>query len=69
MMAEYDRVMTDFDKPTLAREGIDGCYDKMIVRGSGIDMPLKLLSPYQCFDLEVYEAVMETMRSLYPDWN
>ena len=68
MMAEYDEVMTAFDEPTLARGGIDGCYDKMIVRGSGIDMPLRLLSPYKCFDMEVYEAVMQNMRERYPEW-
>ena len=68
MLAEYERVMTDFDVPTLAREGIDGCYDKMIVRGSGIAMPLRLLSPYKCFDTEVYEAVMKNMRDRYPEW-
>ena len=68
MMVEYQEVMTAFDEPTLAREGIDGCYDKMIARGSGIDMPLRLLSPYKCFDLEVYETVMKSMRERFPDW-
>lgn len=68
MMAKYNEVMIAFDEPTLAREGIDGCYDKMIVRGSGIDMPLRMLSPYQCFDMEVYELVMRNMRERYPDW-
>ncbi len=68
MMKEYIKVMTDFDEPTVKRSGIDGCYDKMIVRGSGIDMPLRLLSPYLCFDMEVYDAVMKLMRDRYPDW-
>ena len=53
---------------TLAGEGIDGCYDEMIVRGSGIDMPLRLLSPYRCFDMEVYEAVMQNMRERFRNW-
>ena len=68
LMKEYLQVMVDFDEPTLERSGIDGCYDKMIVRGSGIDMPLRLLSPYLCFDMEVYDSVMKLIRERYPDW-
>ena len=68
LQAEYMKVMAAFDDATPEREAIDGAYDKMIVRGSGIDMPLRLLSPYQCFDLEVFEACMRDLRERFPDW-
>ena len=51
-----------------SREAIDGAYDKMIVRGSGIDMPLRLLSPYQPFGMATFEACMQALRENYPDW-
>jgi dihydrodipicolinate synthase/N-acetylneuraminate lyase len=68
MQAEYIRVMDTFLKPTAGRECIDGAYDKMIVRASGIDMPLRLLSPYIGFDEETFEACVRTLRERYPDW-
>ena len=68
MMAEYIRVMEAFDEPTRERAAIDGAYDKMIVRGGGIDMPLRLLSPYRGFDIEVYEAVMKNLKERFPEW-
>ncbi len=68
LMAEYIQVMLAFDEPTRGREAIDGAYDKMVVRGSGIDMPLRLLSPYQCFDKEVYEAVIQSVKERFPGW-
>lgn len=40
----------------------------MIVRGSGIDMPLRLLSPYQPFGMATFEACMQALRENYPDW-
>ena len=41
---------------------------KMIVRGKGIDMPLRQLSPYLHFDMEIYDSVMKLMRERYLDW-
>lgn len=68
MQAEYLRVMDAFLEPTRGREAMDGAYDKMIVRGSGIDMPLRLLSPYRGFDLETFDACMRAVREGYPEW-
>ena len=68
LQAEYIKVVQTFLEPASAREAIDGAYDKMIVRGSGIDMPLRLLSPYQAFDLATFEACMQALRERYPDW-
>ncbi len=68
LMAEYIQVMLAFDEPTRGHEAIDGAYDKMVVRASGIDMPLRLLSPYKCFDKEVYEAVIQSVKERFPGW-
>ncbi|MBZ0303470.1 MAG: dihydrodipicolinate synthase family protein [Anaerolineae bacterium] len=43
--------------PLLAQRRIDGAYDKILARLSGLDsMPLRLLSPYQGFSEADYEA-------------
>ncbi len=55
--------------PALAEERIDGAYDKMIVRMAGLDeMPLRLLSPYQSCDEELYEACRRVFAERYRDW-
>ena len=61
-------VIDDFIEPTLPKALIDGAYDKMIVRLSGIDFPLRLLSPYESFPEEVCEAVRKTLNERHPDW-
>ena len=40
----------------------------MIVRASGIDMPLRLLSPYESFGEGTYEACVAGFRERYSDW-
>ena len=48
---------------------IDGAYDKMIVRMGGCEeMPLRLLSPYQCFSEEEFQACKRVLHERYPDW-
>ena len=49
-------MIDDFIEPTRGKSLIDGAYDKMIVRLSGLDMPLRLLSPYESFSEEVFRA-------------
>jgi dihydrodipicolinate synthase/N-acetylneuraminate lyase len=34
---------------------MDGAYDKVLMRLGGVDMPLRLLSPYESFSEEVFE--------------
>jgi len=68
MQVEYMRVADAFDTPTMAYDRIDGAWDKMIVRASGIDMPLRLLSPYQGFTQEIFEECIGAVRRNYPDW-
>ena len=48
---------------------IDGAYDKVIVRLGGFEqMPLRLLSPYQCFTEEAFQASKRILHERYPDW-
>ncbi|MCZ6676834.1 MAG: dihydrodipicolinate synthase family protein [Candidatus Poribacteria bacterium] len=68
MQAEYLQVANAFLAPARGLERIDGAYDKMIVRASGVDMPLRLLSPYEGFDLETFNACVRAVRERYPDW-
>ncbi|MDP6064013.1 MAG: hypothetical protein QGI49_04405, partial [SAR202 cluster bacterium] len=61
---EIDEAKDTFLAPTIGGvEHIDGAYDKMIVRASGIDMPLQMLSPYDGFDMETYEACVSALKS------
>lgn len=55
--------------PLLAKERIDGAYDKMIVRMAGLEeMPLRLLSPYQGFDEEEYQAAKRVFDEQFASW-
>ena len=55
--------------PVLAEERIDGAYDKMLVRLGGLEqMPLRLLSPYQCFSEEQYQACKRILHERFPEW-
>jgi hypothetical protein len=55
--------------PVLAEDRIDGAYDKMLVRMGGLEeMTLRLLSPYQCFTEEQYQACKRILHERFPDW-
>ncbi len=55
--------------PLLLKDRVDGAYDKMIVRMAGLeDMPLRLLSPYQGFDEEEYQAAKRVFDEQYANW-
>lgn len=65
----YLALLYDVFGPALAHERIDGAYDKMIVRMGGLEeMPLRLLSPYQGFGENEYQAANRAFREKYPDW-
>jgi dihydrodipicolinate synthase/N-acetylneuraminate lyase len=55
---------------TLLAEGrIDGAYDKLLVRLGGLEeMPLRLLSPYQGFSEEQYQACKWVMQERFAEW-
>jgi dihydrodipicolinate synthase/N-acetylneuraminate lyase len=65
----FVRLLGDVFGPALAKERIDGAYDKMIVRMGGLEaMPLRLLSPYQGFSEEEYLAYKRVFDERYADW-
>ena len=68
LSAEITRVTEAFMRPARGLERIDGAFDKMVVRASGADMPLRLLSPYEGIDLETFEACVKALRDGYPGW-
>lgn len=53
----------------LSEGRIDGAYDKMLVRLGGLEeMPLRLLSPYQCFSEEQYQACKRVLHEQFAEW-
>lgn len=55
--------------PVLAEGRIDGAYDKLLVRLGGLEeMPLRLLSPYQGFSEEQYQACKRTLHEQFPEF-
>ena len=68
MQVEYIEVMNAFVGLTEGYDRIDGAWDKMIVRASGVKMPLRLLSPYQYFDGEIFEACLASVKERFPNW-
>lgn len=55
--------------PLLAEGRIDGAYDKLLVRLGGLEeMPLRLLSPYQGFSEEQYQACKRVMQERFVEW-
>lgn len=69
LLAEYLAVIDDFLAPTTHTELIDGAYDKMLVRLSGLDaFPLRLLSPYEWFPEDVYQACAKILHEKHADW-
>ena len=68
IQAKILRAADDFLGPVRDKAMIDGGYDKMIVRASGIDMPLRLLSPYQGIDIDTFEACLDILKTNHGDW-
>lgn len=69
LQMEYHNVMMDVLGPLLREGRMDGAYDKLLVRLGGLEeMPLRLLSPYQGFTEEQYQACKRVLHERYPDW-
>lgn len=47
---------------------IDGAYDKVLMRLGGVDMPLRLLSPYESFSEDVFEECRTILHSKFSHW-
>ena len=68
LLPEYLAVTAAFEEPGLPDVHIVGAWDKMIVRASGVDMPLRLLSPYHGYDEETFQACVRSVRENFPGW-
>lgn len=69
LQQEFHDMLVGVLGPVLAEERIDGAYDKMLVRLGGFEeMPLRLLSPYQGFTEEQYQACKAALCERFPDW-
>jgi dihydrodipicolinate synthase/N-acetylneuraminate lyase len=69
LQKEFHDMLHDVLGPLLAQGRIDGAYDKVLKRLGGFDeMPLRLLSPYQGFSEEDYQACKRTLHEKYPDF-
>jgi dihydrodipicolinate synthase/N-acetylneuraminate lyase len=65
----YVRLLHTMFGPLLAKERIDGAYDKLIVRLAGLEeMPLRMLSPYQGLGEEEYAECLRIFREQFGDW-
>ena len=64
----FQDLVTDVFSPLPPGERIDGAYDKMIQRFGGLEeLPLRLLSPYQCYTEEQYQACKRVFLERYAD--
>lgn len=69
LQKECHDMLHDILGPLLAQGRIDGAYDKLLVRLGGYEaMPLRLLSPYQGFTEEQYQACKQVLQTRYGDW-
>jgi hypothetical protein len=69
LQKEFHDMLVGVLGPVLAQERIDGAYDKMLVRLGGFEeMPLRLLSPYQCFTEEQYQSCKAALHDRFPEW-
>jgi dihydrodipicolinate synthase/N-acetylneuraminate lyase len=69
LQKEFHDMLMDVLGACLAQDRIDGAYDKMLVRLGGLEeMPLRLLSPYQCFSEEEYQACKRVLHEKYAHW-
>ena len=64
----FQDLVTDVFSPLPPGERIDGAYDKMIQRFGGLEeLPLRLLSPYQWYTEEQYQACKQVFLEKYAD--
>ena len=52
----------------LRHSRMDGAYDKLFVRLAGLDMPLRLLSPYESLPDEVLETCRKIVAEEFSGW-
>jgi dihydrodipicolinate synthase/N-acetylneuraminate lyase len=68
LQIEYLNATEEIMAPMFRQSFIDGAYDKMLVRLGGGKMPLRLLSPYECFTEDVYLECKRILDEKYSHW-
>ncbi|MEX1020069.1 MAG: dihydrodipicolinate synthase family protein [Litorilinea sp.] len=69
LQKEFHGLLYSVLGPLLAEGRIDGAYDKLLVRLGGLEeMPLRLLSPYEGFTEEQYQACKQVVLEQYAEW-
>jgi dihydrodipicolinate synthase/N-acetylneuraminate lyase len=68
MQHEYLTMAAAVQEPTRGKSLMDGAYDKMWVRLAGLDMPLRLLSPYESFPEEVFDQCRRVFYEQFSEW-
>ena len=68
MHKDYLSMVGEILQPMLGEDRIDGAYDKMLVRLGGLNMPLRLLSPYESLSEEIFEECSRILHEKYPEW-
>ena len=69
MFRDYMRFMDDFAAPLVGKDLIDGAYDKMLVRLGGMEFPPRLLSPYEWFSEEEFQACQKMVQQKWSHWD
>lgn len=65
---DYLEMVEEVIAPMRRTPLIDGAYDKVLVRLGGVDMPLRLLSPYESFSEDVFEECRAILHSRFSHW-
>lgn len=69
LQKEFHDMLHGMLGPLLAEGRIDGAYDKLLVRLGGLEeMPLRLLSPYQGFSEEQYQACKRILHERFAEF-
>ncbi|MEP7272431.1 MAG: hypothetical protein ABI882_13090 [Acidobacteriota bacterium] len=68
LQAEYLSAVAEIQQPIKGTDTMDGAYDKISARLSGIPMPLRLLSAYQSFSEDVFEQCRKILVERYSHW-
>ena len=71
---EISRAVLTFFGPAIESTplGLDarvhGAWDKMFKRAAGLQMPFRMLSPYQHWDDDIYEACLKAVKAEFSHW-
>ena len=68
LQREYLLMINEVLSPMLEHPRIDGAYDKALARLGGLEMPLRLLSPYEALPEEAFQSAAAILKERYANW-